>query len=158
MFTDVRLSELLDERCVLLDVSVTSKEQLFHDVIKHFEAADLTAEPDEALKAVLKREQVMSTGIGGGVAIPHAQSAAVSKLAVGLVRPESPIDFDALDGRPVSIVFMILGPEERGGFVRVLARISRLLYDGELVSRLLTARTPKDAIAVIARKEEDVRA
>lgn len=154
----VRLAELLDERCVLLDAPVGSKEQLFQDVIRHFEAAELTAAPEEALKAVLKREQVMSTGIGGGVAIPHAQSASVTKLAVGLVRPEAPIDFDALDGRPVSLVFMILGPEERGGFVRVLARLSRLLYDGELLTRLLAARTPKDAIAIIARKEEDARA
>lgn len=153
----MRLAELLDERCVLLDAIAASKEQLFRDVIRCFEAADLTAAPEEALRAVLKREQVMSTGIGGGVAIPHAQSTAVSKLAVGLVRPEVPVDFDALDGRPVSLVFMILGPEERGGFVRVLARLSRLLYDGELVTRLLAARTPKDAIAVIARKEEDAR-
>ena len=153
----MKLAELMDERCVLLDMPVSSKEQLFHDVIHEFEAADVMAEPEAALKAVLKRESVMSTGIGGGVAIPHAQSPAVSKLVVGLIRPKTPIDFDALDGRPVSLVFMILGPEERGGFVRVLARISRLLYDGELVGRLLSARTPRDAIAVIARKEEEAR-
>ena len=129
-----------------------------HDVIKLFDGADLTTNSDEALKAVLKREQVMSTGIGGGVAIPHAQSPAVKRLAVGLIRPEQPIDFEAIDGRPVNLVFMILGPEERGGFVRVLARISRLLYDGELQSRLLTVRTPRDAIQAIARKEENTRA
>jgi mannitol/fructose-specific phosphotransferase system IIA component (Ntr-type) len=153
----LKLVDLIPEQCIQLGVSAESKEQLIHDVIKLFEGADLTTDYDEALRAVLKREQVMSTGIGGGVAIPHAQSPAVKRLAVGLIRPEIPIEFDAIDGRPVNLVFMILGPEERGGFVRVLARISRLLYDGELQSRLLSVRTPRDAIQAIARKEESSR-
>lgn len=153
----LKLAELMDERCVVLNTPIQTKEQLFHDVIQLFEGADLTDDPEVALEAVLKREQVMSTGIGGGVAIPHAQSPAVKQLAVGLVRPETPIDFDAIDGHPVNLVFLILGPEERGGFVRVLARISRLLYDGELQNRLLSVRTPHDAIQAIARKEESVR-
>jgi mannitol/fructose-specific phosphotransferase system IIA component (Ntr-type) len=155
---DVRLADLLDERCVLLDTPVETKEQLFQEVIRHFESAELTHDPDAAMEAILKRERVMSTGIGEGVAIPHAQSPAVAKLAVGLVRPRVPIEFDAADGRPVGLVFVILGPEERGGFVRVLARISRLLYDGELSGKLLTARSPKDVISAISRKEEDSRA
>jgi fructose-specific phosphotransferase system IIA component len=153
----LRLSDLIDERCVTLNMPVKTKEELIHEMIHLFESAELTSEPDEALKAILKREQVMSTGIGGGVAIPHAQSRDVKRLAVGLARPEHPIDFEAIDGRPVSLVFLILGPEERGGFVRVLARISRLLYDGELQSRLLTVQTPKDAIRAISREEEKFR-
>jgi fructose-specific phosphotransferase system IIA component len=154
----LKLVDLIDERCVLLNQHVTSKEALIHDVIERFAGADITSDAAEACRAVMKREEVMSTGIGGGVAIPHAQSMAVRQLAVGLIRPEEPIDFDSIDGRPVNLVFMILGPEERGGFVRVLARISRLLYDGELQSRLLSVRTARDAISAIAKKEESSRA
>jgi len=153
----LKLAELIDERCVLLNQPVSSKEALIHDAIDRFAGAEITTDAVEARRAVMKREEVMSTGIGGGVAIPHAQSVAVRHLAVGLVRPEEPVDFDAIDGRPVNLVFMILGPEERGGFVRVLARISRLLYDGELQSRLLGVRTAKDAIAAISKKEETSR-
>lgn len=153
----LKLAELIDERCVLLNQAVSSKEALIHDVIERFAGAEITTDADEARRAVMKREEVMSTGIGGGVAIPHAQSVAVRQLAVGLIRPSEPIDFDAIDGRPVNLVFLILGPEERGGFVRVLARISRLLYDGELQSRLLGVRSAKDAIAAIAKKEETSR-
>ncbi len=154
----LKLVDLIDERCVSLGASVRTKEALIHDSIELFREADLTTDAAAALEAVMKRERVMSTGIGGGVAIPHAQCSAVKRLAVGLVRPSTPIEFEALDGRPVNLVFMILGPEERGGFVRVLARVSKLLYDGELQSRLLSVRTPQDAIAAIARKEEASRA
>jgi len=153
----LKLIDLIDERCVLLNTPVSSKEALIEDVVRVFHMANLTTDSEAALQALLRREQVMSTGIGGGVAIPHAQSAAVRQLAVGVARPERPINFEAIDGRPVNLVFMILGPEERGGFVRVLARISRLLYDGELQSRLLSVRTAKDALAAIARKEEASR-
>ncbi len=153
----LRLTDIIDEKCVALDFPAQTKEELLSLTIDLFDRAGLTSDPEEALRAIVKREEVMSTGIGGGIAIPHAQSSGVKQLTVGLVRPERPVDFEAIDGHPVNLVFFILGPEERGGFVRVLARISRLLYDGELQSRLLTVRTSKDAIQAIAREEEKFR-
>jgi len=153
----LRLTELIREDCIALGMPVQTKEELLSHTIDLFNEAGLTTDPEEALKAILKREDVMSTGIGGGIAIPHAQSSGVTQLTVGLVRPEPPVDFEAIDGHPVNLVFFILGPEERGGFVRVLARISRLLYDGELQSRLLSVRSSKDAIQAIAREEEKFR-
>ena len=100
----------------------------------------------------------MSTGIGGGVAIPHAQNSAVKSLSVSLARPRTGIDFESLDEKPVQLVFMIVGPEERGGFIRILARISRLLYAGDLQTRLLEARTAADVIQIVGEEEERLRA
>jgi PTS system nitrogen regulatory IIA component len=102
---------------------------------------------------IQQRERVMSTGIGGGIAVPHAQSAGATRLSLALGRVARPIDFDALDERPVQLVFLVVGPEERGGFIRVLARISRLLYSGDLQRSLLHARTSADAMDLIRREE-----
>jgi PTS system fructose-specific IIC component len=95
----------------------------------------------------------MSTGIGGGIAIPHAQSKGVVKLSVAIARTAEPVDFSALDGKPVALFFMIVGPEERGWYIRVLSRISRLLYTGDLQKSLLAARTPAEALEAIQKEE-----
>jgi mannitol/fructose-specific phosphotransferase system IIA component (Ntr-type) len=99
----------------------------------------------------------MSTGIGNGIAIPHSQSQAVKKLALGILRPVDGIDFEALDGKPVRLVLTIVGPEERGGFIRVLARVSRLLQDGNLQKKILKARSPQDVLSAISQEEEKLR-
>jgi mannitol/fructose-specific phosphotransferase system IIA component (Ntr-type) len=99
----------------------------------------------------------MSTGIGGGVAIPHAQTSGARALAVSFVRVSEDLPFDALDAKPVRLVFMIVGPEERGGFIRILARISRLLYAGDLQQGLLAAETPEEVVSIIRQEEEKLR-
>ena len=80
----------------------------------------------------------------------------IAKLAVALGRSRSDVDFNALDGRPVQLFFLVVGPEERGGYIRVLARISRLLYSGELQRRLGQTKTAADAMDLIQAEEERV--
>jgi fructose PTS system EIIBC or EIIC component len=150
----MNLKELLRIDCIRLDQPATDKEVLIQTMVGDLEKAGVVSDPAAVLQALLDRERVMSTGIGGGVAIPHAQSPAVSSLAVGLARPVQGISFDSLDEKPVRLVFMIVGPEERGGFIRILARISRLLYSGELQTRLLEAKTPEEVIKTIEEEED----
>ena len=92
------------------------------------------------------------------MAIPHAQSPSVKSLSVALARTASGLAFDSLDEKPVRLVFLIVGPEERGGFIRILARISRLLYSGDLQKRLLEAESPAEVIEIIGEEEERLRA
>jgi len=102
------------------------------------------AEEEEIREAVLEREKVLSTGIGGGVAIPHGKSEAVDDLVLVAGRTGEPVDFDALDQRPVSIVMLLVGPESAAGLhVKVLSRIGRLLRSAELRDRLVRAETPE---------------
>jgi mannitol/fructose-specific phosphotransferase system IIA component (Ntr-type) len=151
------LAELIQEDCVLLDIPNAEKEDLIRGMVDALVRAGRVSDPGPVVHALLERERVMSTGIGGGVAIPHAQCAGVPTLAVVLARPSQGVGFDSLDEKPVRLVFMIVGPEERGGFIRVLARISRLLYSGDLQARLLEARTPADIRRIISEEEEKLR-
>jgi mannitol/fructose-specific phosphotransferase system IIA component (Ntr-type) len=151
------LGELIKEDCVLLDIPETEKGNLIRCMVDALVRAGRVTDPEPVVHALLERERVMSTGIGGGVAIPHAQCPSVPALAVALARPAHGVEFDSLDEKPVRLIFMIVGPEERGGFIRVLARISRLLYSGDLQVRLLAAETPADIRRIISEEEEKLR-
>jgi fructose PTS system EIIBC or EIIC component len=151
------LRELIRKDCVDLDAPVQDKRELIRRMVDQLTQAGVVADAEGVTNALLDRERVMSTGIGGGVAIPHAQSASVQGLAVSLARPQKGIDFESLDEKPVQLVFMIVGPEERGGFIRILARISRLLYAGDLQARLLVARTADEVIQIVSEEEERLR-
>lgn len=92
--------------------------------------------------AVLEREAVLTTGIGGGVAIPHGKVELFDDLEIVAGRTAEPIDFDALDARPVKLVVMLVGPESASGkHVRVLSRVSRLLRSASTRDRLVRAET-----------------
>ena len=151
------LGELIREDCILLDVPARDKAELIRRMVERLKEQGLIAEAESVVHALLERERVMSTGIGGGVAIPHAQTPAVGTLAVSLARVPVGIDFASLDEKPVRLVFMIVGPEERGGFIRILARISRLLYSGDLQARLLEAKGGADIVRIIREEEARLR-
>lgn len=151
------LSELLVPESVSLDLPVGSKDTAIETAVGLFQDAGVVTERSAVVRALLDRERIMSTGIGNGIAIPHAQSPAVTRLCLGVVRPQEGIDFDALDGKPVRLILVIVGPEERGGFIRLLARVSRLLQEGNLQKRLLKAKTPDDVLRAFAQEEDKLR-
>lgn len=151
------LTQLLRPNAIRLDLPVSSKDDLIRQMVRLLDAEGLVTDVEAVTNALLERERVMSTGIGGGVAIPHAQSPGVRELAVGFARVKDELPFDSLDGKPVRLVFMIVGPEERGGFIRILARISRLLYAGDLQKGLLSAAEPAEVMETIRQEEEKLR-
>lgn len=149
----MRLTELVREDCVQLGLSGETKIQVMESMVARLQETGLVSNADSVLESLLARERVMSTGIGGGVAIPHAQTDCALGLSVSFARLARPIDFEALDDKPVEFVFLVVGPEERSGFIRILARISRLLHGGELQGCLREVQTPGEALAAIAEEE-----
>jgi mannitol/fructose-specific phosphotransferase system IIA component (Ntr-type) len=141
-----------------LDLPASNKEDVISSLVEVLVRAEVVTGAERMIEDLVKREKVMSTGIGGGIAVPHAQSSGATRLALALARLVKPVDFESLDERPVRLVFMVVGPEERGGFIRVLARISRLLYSGDLQRNLLSARTPAEAVACIRHEESRITA
>jgi len=150
------LTEILNESCVVLDLAASSKDAVIEALVDVLVRSEVVQDRQRMVEDLKKRERVMSTGIGSGIAVPHAQSPGATRLAMALGRLAQPIDFEALDERPVRLVFMVVGPEERGGFIRVLARISRLLYSGDLQRNLLRSRAPGEAIACIREEEAKI--
>ena len=152
----LRPSQILDESSVALNMKADTKQAVVAQLVELLAAKGVVTDTETVLRDIRAREQVMSTGIGGGIAVPHAQSTGAGRLALALGRPAAPIDFDALDGRPVELVFLLVGPDERGGFIRILARISRLLYSGDLQRNLLLSRTAEDAMGFIRAAEQRI--
>lgn len=152
----MNLTEVLDARAIALNLEAADMRGVIEALVDLLATTGVITDRETVINDIMKREDVMSTGIGGGIAIPHAQSKGASRLAVALGRTRREIDFNSLDGRPVALFFLVVGPEERGGYIRVLARISRLLYSGDLQRHLAQARSNAEALECVRQEEARV--
>ena len=138
------LTELLTSDRELVPLSARDKSGVIAELTRHL-IDQSGGSYEEVLGAVEEREAVLSTGIGFGVAIPHARSSAVSQLTLVCGVSPEPVPFDSIDGEPVRLFFLIVGPESSAGqHVKVLSRIARLVRRENLRERLCEARTPDE--------------
>lgn len=150
----MHLTELLTPERIKIPLVSTSKDEILGELVEVIGQSTSSRNLDEILRAVREREEVLSTGIGSGVAIPHGKSPAIAELAlVAGVQPEG-IDFEALDGRPVSLFFLLVGPDAAAGqHVKALSRISRLLRRDAFRIRLMEATSSTEFYSIIAEAE-----
>lgn len=141
------LLDFLSPQAVLAALRVNGKKQALHELASH--SARLTGlEQRVVFETLLQRERLGSTGIGEGIAIPHGKLPGLDRLFGLAARLEKPIDFDALDGQPVDILFLLLAPEDAGAdHLKALSRIARVLRQPGLVERV---RATRDAAALYA--------
>lgn len=132
----MELADLVEKGAILPALKAGSKKQLFQDIANR--AAEVYGvNAREVIAGLLAREQLGSTAMGDGVAIPHARLEGLTQIVGVFARLEKPVDFDAMDGRGVDLVFTLLAPEHAGAdHLRALARVSRLLRSGELREKL----------------------
>ena len=134
---------------MFLDVEAADKEALLRH-LSRAQAARLGRDPGEVERAILEREKVMSTGIGEGVAIPHAKLAGLKSISLAFARTARPLEFAALDGRPVRLVFQMLGPAAGvGEHVKMMARLARALKDPVVRRELEGARTVEEVLEAL---------
>ena len=115
-----------------------------------------TAENAEIARVLLEREQLGSTGIGDGIAIPHGRLSAIDSIIMGFGSSEQGIEYDAIDDKPVTIFFLLLTPENStGGHLKVLAQISKLLKNKQFKIDLNNAQTKQEVIEIIQDADED---
>jgi len=148
----MKLSELFSEESVVTDLVATSKNDVLESIIRDLDGKGYIRDVELATRDVIERENVMSTGIGNGVAIPHAYTDGVDRLVAGFYRTGEGVDFEALDSADVSLFFIILGPKEsRRDHIKVLAKISRLLNHDDFRDDLRTAAGPEAVMSVFKR-------
>ncbi len=146
---------LIGPEAVLASLKASGKKALLAELASRA-AAVFTLDERRLFDRLLERERLGSTGIGGGIAIPHARMASLAKPVGLFARLAHPIDFDAIDERPVDIVFLLAAPEGAGAdHLKALARVSRLLRDRALVDKL---RATGNAEALYALLVESVQA
>lgn len=150
----VLLSDLLSPDRIKVPLESSDKEGLLTELVA-LVAVDLEeTRRRSVLRAVLDREAVLSTGIGNGVAIPHGKCGALSDLRLAAGVTGDPVDFDALDGSPVSLFFLLVGPESAAGsHVKALSRISRLMRKEEIRRRLAAAGSEEEFLETLRELE-----
>ena len=146
----MKISDLLSPNDVMIDVRASNKRQLLQELAA--KAADsIGLRVDQVAPDLLKREELGSTGIGRGVAIPHARLPDVQRPYGLLARLKAPIEFDAIDGQAVDIVFVLLLPAAaESGQIGALAQVARTLRPEENLARLRAARNTSELYSAIA--------
>lgn len=144
---DMELIDLITPNCVIPRMRATSKKQALQELAR--KGADISGlEQREIFDVLLERERLGTTGVGSGIAIPHGKHDGLKGLVGVFARAEKPLDFDAVDGAPVDLMFLLLAPRSAGAdHLKALARISRALRDQTICTKL---RGCGDADAIFA--------
>jgi len=142
--------ELLDRRCVTLKAGASSRRQAL-SLVAETAARRFGLDAAEVLESLTAREALGSTGVGYGVAVPHAKAPGLDRTRAVFVSLERAVDFDAVDGAPVDILFALFSPEAAGPeHLQAFARIARLLRKAELRQQLRQARTIDAVYALLS--------
>ena len=144
------ITDLVAPEAISSALKVNSKKQALQELASR--AAALTGQNDKVIFDVLmQREKLGTTAVGYGVAIPHGKLAKLDRLFGLFARLERPIDFEAMDGQPVDLVFLLLAPEGAGAdHLKALARIARLLRDQDVAKKLRASRDAQAIYSVLA--------
>ncbi len=152
----MHITSLLNERTILLNLDASSKEEVIEKMIGQVARSPRILDAPEVLTAILEREQIASTGIGEGIAIPHAKTDKVTDLFCLLAITREPVDFQSIDGQPVRLIFLLVGMESKvGNYLKLLSRARRLMGNASFRKRLLNAASAAEVVE--AFKDEENR-
>lgn len=151
----MKISDLLDESNIIPGLSARTKNEAIDKLVDTL-SDKLDGETIKSVrKAVLERENIMSTGVGKGLAIPHGKSKQLSQTYAAFGKLEEPVEYNAIDGEPVHILFLLVGPESQNSVhIKMLSRISRLLNSSAFREKLV-ASTDVNTIIDLFRSEEE---
>lgn len=150
----MQISQILTPSAVKTVSAVTSKKRLFQEVAE-IAAASYNLPADLALSALLERESLGPTGVGHGVALPHARLECLDQVVAVFLRLERPLDFDAADRQPVDLLFSLFAPEKAGvDHLKALAVASRTMRDSDICAKLRANTKPAALHAILTEREE----
>lgn len=151
----MKITDLLKKDTIILDLKSSSKAEVIEELVSKLDSAGRLNDKEEYKKAIIAREEQFSTGIGEGIAIPHAKTAAVKVPALAFGRSKDGVDYDSLDGNPAHIFFMIAASEgAHSDHIETLSRLSTLLMNEDFKKKLLEAKTEDEVLALIDSQEE----
>lgn len=152
----MRLMEFLVEEAIICDLKSRDKSGALKEMVEALRAAQKIPSKDmeSILEALAKREKLGSTGIGGGVAVPHTKHNSINRLMGLLARSKVGIEFDALDGEPVHLLFLLLSPSESSSsHLAALERIATLIRDNDFRRFISMAHSKKEMIEILKEKD-----
>jgi len=150
------LTKILQPACVKVPLEGKDKKSAITELVDLLDANGLLLDKNVVLEAVMVREQTRSTGIGTGIAIPHGKCNAVKELVMAIGVAAEPIDFASVDGKPVTIIILLVSPSNQTGpHIQALARISKLMLDEQFKQGLEKATSAEQAYELLSNKESE---
>jgi PTS system nitrogen regulatory IIA component len=151
----MKILDVLNTEAINVNLKARDKKGILDELVAPV-AEKAGAGQEKLVKVLMERERLGSTGIGGGIGIPHGKLKNLDALILGFGLSRQGVDFESMDGRPTHIFFLLLTPESSAGMhLKLLARISRLLKNDGLKERLMQAQTAQDVIDVIQEEDEE---
>ena len=151
----MKINDLLQKNLMIMDLQATDKQSAIEEMVQRLYEEKIISNIEEFKAGILAREAQTSTGLGDGVAMPHAKNAAVLQPAVLFAKSPQGLDYEALDGQPTSLFFMIAAPEGANDtHLQALAALSGRLIDADFLTKLNQAQTPEDVQMLFAEEEE----
>lgn len=154
----MKFSDFIKTNAIRAELKSDTKESVIEELVQSLlEAGEIEADQrDDIVGAIMKREELGSTGIGRGVAVPHTKHPSVQKLVGTVGVSEEGVDFDALDGEPVQLFFLLISPPERpGDHLRALENISRQLRDETFCRFLKQSKTAEDISQLLQEADDN---
>ncbi|MDF1509315.1 fructose-specific PTS transporter subunit EIIC [Robertmurraya sp. DFI.2.37] len=152
----MRITELLTKETIKLSISGNGKNDTIEELVEILDQANKLADKNDFKEAILMREAQSTTGIGEGIAIPHAKTSAVREAAIAFGRSQSGVEYQSLDGEPAHLVFMIAATEGANNtHLEALSRLSTILMNAEVREQLLLANTKDEIIAIINEHDQE---
>src|SRR5918993_5496584 len=150
----MRLTEILKPQNIKVPLEAKVKTEAIGELVQLLAANGELTDPKKVLDAVLDREATRTTGIGNGLAIPHGKCTGTADLVMAIGKAGTPIDFQAIDGRPVTLIWLLTSPPDKTGpHIHALARISRLMTIDKFRQALNGAQTGQDVYDIIVKQE-----
>ena len=152
----MRLSERFVDNCILINSSSETKEAILNELVDTLCSAYKLDHRDEIFEAIWTREQSRSTGIGCGLAVPHAKIDYVDRMCMVAATIEKGLDFQSFDGEPVYLLILIVSPGNTVGphLKALLSSVSRLLADGNVRKDLIASKTPAEFLSILRAAED----
>lgn len=150
----MKMLDILDRECIIAELRSRTKKEVLEELTGALLNCKADLDKEALVEVLLEREQLGSTGIGDGIAIPHGKVPDLDELIVSFGRSTLGIEFDSMDGRPTHLFFLLIAPENSAGVhLRALAKISKLLKSAHFRQRLMESGTREEIFQVI--REED---
>ncbi|NVL91576.1 MAG: PTS sugar transporter subunit IIA [Desulfobacterales bacterium] len=152
----MRLSEIFKPQFVIPDLKAHDKKGVLEELLEIVTGQESSLNKGTLLQVLLERERLGSTGIGDGVALPHGKLRGLDNLLLSFGRSIEGLDFDSIDEQPAYLFFLLLAPENSAGMhLKSLAKISRMLKDGNLRQQLMRAKSREEIYKIIIDKDEE---
>lgn len=152
----MRLSEIFKPQFVAPDLKAHDKKGVLEELLEIITGQESSLNKGTLLQVLLEREKLGSTGIGDGVALPHGKLRGLDNLLLSFGRSIEGLDFDSIDEQPAYLFFLLLAPENSAGMhLKSLAKISRMLKDGNLRQQLMRAKSREEIYKIIIDKDEE---